>query len=277
MSASNVLLNTTQSFQGMIPEVRPSTIQRSNPIFSRISQGKPITVGRLLSKIKQTPQQTMLLGQCQDGLPILMGLDDPTVGAVLISGENSCGKTHQLQVMVESLIRRHTPDDLQISILTLHPEEWAYLQQDHHRQKFIHTIRAWYDHRSEKMIRELSEIAEFHRDGNQSQTRQMVILDDLNFIEYLSYVSQINIHWLLTYGVQLGFTMLATINAVYCNDYRYWIDIFRTRILGKIDLQDEADTLAMRPGSSAEILEPGFFRIWTEHDWLTYRLPLLGD
>ena len=277
MSASNVLLQTTQTFQGLVPEIRPSCIQKSRSVFSKIPNGIPVTVGRLLSQIEPKPKQAMLLGQCQDGLPILMGLDDPTVGAILVSGENSCGKTHQCQVMVDSALQLHAADELQISILTLHPEEWAYLTADRQRQASIHGIHAWYDYRSEKMVKGLSNLAEMRRDGCQYQTRHMIILDDLNFVEYLSYEAQMIIHWLLAYGSQLGFTMIASINSVYYSDFRYWIDIFRTRILGKTDSQDEGDVLAMHPGSETETLAPGYYRVWTEGAWLTYQLPLLGD
>lgn len=277
MSASTVLVRPTQTFQSLVSEAQPPTNQKPQAILPKIVHGKSVTVGRLLSRIQPQPKMAMLLGQCQDGLPILIGLDDPTMGAILISGENSCGKTHQLQVMVDSALRLHTSDELQISILTLHPEEWGYLKADHQRQASIHGIHAWYDHHSEKMVQGLSNLAEGRRDAKGHQTRHMVILDDLNFVEYLSYEAQMIIHWLLAYGSQLGFTMIASINSVYYHDYRYWIDIFRTRILGKTDLQEEADGLAMRPGSGAETLAPGCYRVWSEHDWLSYRLPLLGD
>ena len=274
MSASTILVRPTHTFPSLVPEVRSSTIQKPKALLPKMLQGKSITVGRLLSQVQPQPKQAILLGQCQDGLPILMGLEDPTMGAILVSGENSCGKTHQLQVMVDSAMRLHTPDELQISILTLHPEEWAYLKVGYQQQASIH---AWYDHRSEKMIKGLSNLAEGRRDGKGHQTRHIMILDDLNFVEYLSYEAQMTIHWLLAYGSRLGFTMIATINSVYYNDYRYWIDIFRTRILGRTDLQEEADGFAIRPGSRAETLAPGYYCVWSEHDWLTYRLPLLGD
>ncbi len=277
MNASDVLIQSAKPFQGFVPEVWPSSIRRPGHLITKIVKGKPVTVGSLLSQIQPKPKRTLLLGQCEDGLPLLMGLDDPAMGAILISGENSCGKTHQLEVMVASAMRLYTPDALQISILTLHPEEWAYLKEDPQRRKYIQSIHPWYDQRSEKLIRTLTNIAEMRRDGKGQATRHMVILDDLNFIEYLSYESQMNIHWLLAYGSQLGFTMLASLNAVYCEDYRYWIDIFRTRILGQTDAQDEVDVLALHPGSCADTLTPGFFRVWSEGEWLTYRLPLLGD
>lgn len=277
MSTSTVLVQPAQTIKSLVSGLQSSTIHKPSLSLSRILQGKPVTVGRLLSQIQPQPKQALLLGQCLDGLPILMGLDNPALGAILISGENSCGKTHQLQVMIDSALRLHTPDKLQISILTLHPEEWAYLTADHQQQANIHGIHAWYDHRSEKMVQGLSDLAEARRDDTGYQVRHLIILDDLNFVEYLSYEAQMTIHWLLAYGSQLGFTMIASINSVYYHDYRYWIDIFRTRIVGKTDLTEEADGLAMRPGSGAETLAPGYYRVWSEHNWLTYRLPLLGD
>ena len=277
MNASNVLVQSAKPFQGVVSGVWPSTILRPGHIVPKNAQGKPVTVGRLLSQVQSTPKPTMLLGQSVEGLPVFMGLDDPLAGAVLISGENGCGRTHQLQVMVDSAIRRHSPEDLQISILTLHPEEWRTLQKDIHHQKYLSAIHAWYDRGSEILIRRIMNSAEMRRDGQPYTAHQMILLDDLNFIEYLSYESQMNLHWLLACGAQFGFTMVATLNAVYTSNFRYWVDIIRTRIFGRNENNNSGDMDAMHPGLETESLAPGSFRVWSEGDWLTYRLPMLGD
>jgi hypothetical protein len=277
MSASNVLLQSAKPFQGAASGVWPSTIRRPVHIISKNSQGKPVTVGRLLSQVQSTPKHTMLLGQCTEGLPVFMGLDDPLAGAILISGENSCGRTHQLQVMADSAIRRYSPEKLQISILTLHPEEWTTLQKGIHQQKYLNAIHAWYDCGSEKLIQKIMNFAEMRRDGLPNTAHQMILLDDLNFIEYLSYESQMNLHWLLAYGAQLGFTMVATLNTVYASNFRYWVDIFRTRIFGRNEINNATDVVAMHPRLETESLAPGSFCVWLEGDWLTYHLPMLGD
>jgi hypothetical protein len=277
MSALNVLVQSAKPFQRVASGVWPSTIRRPGHIISKTTQGKPVTVGRLLSQVQSTPNQTMLLGQCTEGLPVFMGLDDPLAGAVLIIGENSCGRTHQLQVMVDSAIRRHSPEKLRISILTLHPEEWATLKKDIHQQKYLKAIHAWYDRGSEILIRKIMNSAEMRRDGQPYTAHHMILLDDLNFIEYLSYESQMNLHWLLTYGAQLGFTMVATLNTVYASNFRYWVDIFRTRIFGRNEINNAADRVAMHPGLETKSLATGSFRVFSEGDWLTYQLPMLGD
>ena len=276
MSATNVLYQTPKTFQGLIPDLQTSSIQKQRFSHSKHPVGRSLTVGQLLSQIESKPKRTMLLGQCDDGLPIMMGLDDPRMGAILVSGENSCGKTHQLQVMVDSALQLHTPDELQLSILTLHPEEWAYLAIDPHRQASIHGIHAWYDRRSENIVKALSNIAELRRDGHQSETIHLVVLDDLNFVEYLSYEAQMMLHWLLAYGSHLDFAIIATINSVYYHDFRYWIDSFRTRVLGRTNVKDDGDGLAIHPGSETGTLTPGTYRVWTQGEWLTYQLPLLG-
>jgi hypothetical protein len=217
------------------------------------------------------------MGECRDGLPFLMQLTDPALGAILIGGDQGCGKTHQLQVMVDSAIRLNPPHDLQISILTHNPNEWRAFWGRKRQEKYLYQLKAWYDPGAEELIEGLLHLAEERREGKRQGASIVLILDDFNFVEEISYAAQVNLHWLLAYGAQSGIWIMAAIKANYADKFRYWIDSFRTRIIGAAVNSEDAEILSADEDIKGEDLTPGFFRIWTGVEWLTYRLPLLGD
>ena len=274
-------LNTIMNVKKAEPVLKPSSPVRKRLLGSLEMQTEvrkqPTTVGRLLSRIQPGPSPSLLLGRCADGLPFLIDLGDPHMGAILVSCDQGAGKTHQLQVLADSAVRLNAPSDLQIGVLTFKPGEWGAWERISHRAKFTQGIFAWYDPWAESLIQNLVELAEARQDGRRTGADVLLILDDLNFIEELSFEAQVNLHWLLAYGSQANIWVVGAINAHQAVQFRYWVGPFRTRIIGKISSAANAELLALRGDSTAESLEHGMFRVWTGSGWQTYRLPLLGD
>lgn len=235
------------------------------------------TVGALIKTLQPNLLPAFLLGECADGLPFLVQLDDPGMGSILISCDHGLGKTHQLQVMADSATRLNPPNQLQLGVITFKPGEWQTWQRSPQVKKHLQGIYAWYDPGVEGFIENLVDLAEARQDGKRTGANILLLLDDLNFIEELSFEAQVNLHWLLEYGAQAGIWMAGTLNAHKVIQYRYWVDPFRTRIIGKVSADQHADILATRPDSAAYGLDAAMFRVWTGFGWRTYRLPLLGD
>lgn len=277
MTSSTAFVSKNKSaYQGLPKLLR--RMRRDVLIPSRIKQSADIvTVGKLISSLKPVPGHSLLLGECKDGLPFLMQLADPAMGAVLVGGDPGCGKTHQLQVMVDSALRLNPPHDTQISILTHKPNEWRTFWGQKRQDKYLYQLKAWYDPSAEDLIEGLLHLAEARREGKRQGASILLILDDFNFVEELSYTAQVNLHWLLAYGAQSGVWIMAAIKANYASEFRYWIESFRTQIIGAAKISEDTEILSVGENSEAVNQKPGFFKIWTGFDWLTYRLPLLGD
>lgn len=270
---------TTVMKAGDLPE-RVTTMRsrfRSSRHIGTVSSTRPVTVGELLSSIQRRAFPSVLIGVCADGLPFLIELGEPEMGAILVSCEKGTGKTHQLQVMADSALRLNGPSDLQLGVLTFKPSEWQAWEDSPRSRKYLQGIYAWYDPWAESFIQNLVELAEARQEGRRLGANVLVILDDLNFIEELSYEAQVNLHWLLEYGSQSDIWLVGAINAHQASNYRYWVEPFRTRIIGRVASGRNAEIIAMRPCPGAEGLPPGDFRIWSGHHWRIYRLPLLGD
>lgn len=252
------------------------TRNRTSNLKDKKAQGDLMTVNALLGTLAPIPKQSVLLGRCADGLPFLMSLGDPLLGAILIGCEQGYGKTHHLQVLVDSAIQTHSPHNLQVAVLTLNPEEWTRLSDQALSGKYLQSIAAWYDPQAEEMIANLTELAEGRREGQRHGPDVLMVLDDLPALQDLSWEAQVNLRWLLEYGSQSGIWIVATINAQEAEGLRYWIDIFRTRIVGRVGDATRAGILSQQNGTSLESLAPGEFKAWTGTAWVRYSLPLLG-
>ncbi|MFW5714214.1 MAG: hypothetical protein ACOCYU_06035 [Brevefilum sp.] len=277
MGISNLVVKAADRFPQSIPGLISRRNRRTKQTVHVEHFPLKMTVGELTASTRSLPGKAILLGHCADGLPFLMSMDTPEIGAILVSGNRGCGKTHQLQVMADAAMRTNKPHELQITVLTHNPSEWAKFQNNNQNKKFLQGIFAWYEPVVEEHIQRLTEISEGRRRGGSDQPANLVILDDLNFVEILSSEAQVNLRWLLEYGTQSRVWTVGALNASHVEGFPFWCEVFRTRIFGWTEAGLRIDFPGQKPGLCPETLEPGTFRAWTGDRWITYQLPLLGD
>jgi len=244
---------------------------------SKLTHQETVTVGSLLQSCEPTPANFILLGKCRDGLPLLLELGNPQMGAVLISGDAGCGKTHHLQVIAQSAVRLAHARNMQIAVLSANPGEWTGVLGDEEMKRCLHGFYAWYDPQAIQLIAELTDLAEARRQGECQGSAILFVLDDLNFAESMGCEAQFNLRWLISYGSQSNIWLVAGIHAGYANTESYWLEPFRTRVLGRTKNQEDAALLATGCNPGSEVLEPGTFSVQTGESWVTYQLPLLGE
>ncbi len=88
MSVSNLLMNARKTYQHLFPGLLSQNRHRlSIRSQVRIPHNHQTTLDNLLESLQHVPSHTILLGQCMDGLPFLMKLGDPDIGAILIGCE----------------------------------------------------------------------------------------------------------------------------------------------------------------------------------------------
>ncbi|QRN83146.1 hypothetical protein JR338_12205 [Chloroflexota bacterium] len=275
MALPQIISNTFGPQLKTIPGLRSRSISGKR-MKTRGQQAGLATVNALMESLEPVPQHVVLLGRCQDGLPFLMSLGDPELGAILIGCERGFGKTHHLQVLVDSAIQSHSPRDLQVAVLTLNSAEWSRFADQTISGKYLLGMAAWYDPQAEQLIKNLTELAESRRVGQRRGPDVLLALDDLPALHDMSWEAQVNLRWLLEYGSQSGVWLVATVNAEDASDLRYWIDTFRTRIVGQVGDENAAEILSQQAGTSLADLAPGEFKAWTGTGWIRYTLPLLG-
>lgn len=269
MTISQSLVTTSLQGQKVLrPNLFPARTSRNTQV---------VTTGQLIRNALPVPHGSILLGLCRDRLPFLIELTEPAIGAILVASDEGQGKTHQLQIIVDSALRMNAPKDFQVFILTSNPDEWNSTFHSNQSRKYLQGMTSWYAADAPALIDTALQLAESRRQGDLMGARILFILDDLERVNELPYETQINLHWLLEYGPQSNVWMIAAVKAGLAGSLRYWIDVFRTRIIGRVLSQENASILATKKEVLADCLSPGEFKVWTGHDWRSYRLPVIGD
>lgn len=277
MNVSSFYSSPVRPYHPIVPTAWSLRQKKNIKTHSKLAHQENVTVGSLLRSCKPTPANSVLLGKCQDGLPLLLELGDPQMGAVLISGDGGCGKTHHLQVIVQSAVRMAQAGNMQIAVLTANLGEWAGVLEDEEIKRYMRGIYAWYDPRVAGLIANLTDLAEARRQGERQGSAIIFVMDDLNFAEGLGCEAQFNFRWLISYGSQSNIWLVAGIHASYASSFQYWLEPFRTRVVGRTKNQEDAALMASGYNPGSEVLEPGTFSVQTGESRLTYQLPLLGD
>ncbi len=277
MGMTQLFVSPAKTLPGVFPGLDSRRRSRTKILPRKRKIVDTFTVGGLMESIKPAPKRSILLGKCLDGLPFLFELGDPELGAILIACDAGCGKTHQLQVMVDSAVRTYAPHNLQVAVLTLNPDEWSGMNRNPKQKKFVQGCYAWYDARGADMIESLTELAEARREGERQGADILLILDDLAAIENLPMEAQVNLRWLMEYGPQSAIWVVGALDARKVSAMRFWVEPFRTRIIGRVDSKLNLESLVLCSDLPKPSAEPGAFQVWTGESWLAYRLPLLGD
>lgn len=277
MNPSHLFINAESAYLDWLPGRLIRNRHKSIKSEKNFNRHQGMTTGQLLTSVDPLPPRSILLGRCQDGLPLLMGLSNPEIGAILIGGDPGSGKTHHIQVLVDSATRTHAPHDLQVVVLTHKPDEWDLLFNDDRARRYFQSCHAWYDRRAEDVIQSLYNLAGSRRDSQKEGPTMLFILDDLNFVEILNFEAQFQLHWLLTYGAQSNIWVIGAINASLAGRYRFWLESFRTRIIGRVRSSLHLSEVTLQDEIRMKTLEPSTFRVWSGKDWMTYQIPLLGD
>ena len=274
MNGTNLFNLAFETYTRLLPELREK-LRFENPSGEMRELNLP-QLSDILDRYFPLPYQTILVGGCQDGLPFLLDLAQPENGALLVTGDPACGKTRQLQVMVESAIQLYTPRQVQVAAITSWVGDWEGLFAGTDRSRYCQAITTWYDRDSTELLLNLTSLAEDRRYGRRRGAQVLLVIDDLSKIVNLDYEVQVSLHWLLEYGPQSGIWPIVGLEASQSQEMKYWVDTFRTRLLGHIDSPTLANDLAIFEGNRcAQLTASKEFTVWMGNDWIIYNVPVL--
>ena len=215
------------------------------------------------------PQGSLLLGQAEDGLPILFNVYDPSSGPLLIAGDQGIGKTGFLKWLAHgsSILE---PGDIQYGVVTPFPEEW-------NEDDSPNGLGIWpaYHPSAQQFLAKLVHWAE-----TLPRTRQAILLlvDGLDLLTLNGFNLQGELRWLLTQGPQRHIWPVVTTNPAHLSHRVSWLRYFHTRILGRVKHIHNARLLTDDPQIDlAGLLAGREFILSQPGDWLKFLLPPLTE
>jgi hypothetical protein len=239
---------------------------------------RELSVGAVLRRLHPAPYASLLVGLRMDGKPCFLDLNRPSRGPVLVTGDPACGKTRQLQVMVDSAVRLSLSHEIQVVVVSSHPAEWDGLFTAPAQVRHLLSLYGWYDPAAGDILVLLAKLAEERRNGQRVGAAVLLVLDDLAGVQAMDFEGQASLHNLLLEGPQDGVWPLASLDAKQAAQVPFWVDPFHTRLVGRIASPRLAQELSVYPESPAVQLAPGVeFSFHSGQGWITYQLPRIGD
>jgi len=276
MSDPNLFALGLEIYNRLQPELENRPVQPETPVWGLEPQVHLPALQDILQSAGALPPRTFLIGNCADGVPFFIDTSRVGLGALLVTGDPHSGKTRQLQVMVASAVALNHPHEMQVCVLTHDPDEWTAVCTQAASQDQLLGIYPFSDSETHTVIRALVELAEDRRYGKRSSASVLFVIDDLEWVSQLDYEDQNNLHWLLQYGSRSGIWLVASLDACLAGELPFWVDVFRTRLLGQIKSPSLADYLSISSNSPAPQLTPGIeFTVRTGPGWMKYIVPSL--
>lgn len=219
-----------------------------------------------MERLGKLPAMATLLGIAQDGLPLLLRMDLPASGPLLVMGDKGCGKTAFLQTLMQTTLRLHPVRQIGMVTITDFPDEW---QRKNLPQP---SLGLWpgYERSATEMLFYLSEWA---RKGGDDHAI-LLFFDGLDSILHYELQAQTAFAYLLKEGPRARIWPVVTINAARAAKLPQWIEYFYTRVYGRVSHPELADELTPVPGAPLAGLFPGAeFCLRQRSRWLRFWLP----
>ena len=242
-------------------------LKTETPPPSSTQESVTPALSEVLAEIGPLPRAALFMGVAADGLPVLLNLQDPHPGPVLIIGEAGSGKTVFLQTIAHSVVQTHNENDLQYGVVTACPDEWEGMEATAHRAG----IYALQQDNAQDFILSLAAWAHSNKDTQQSV---LLLIDDLTSVASLDDSTLQGLRWLLLRGPARHVWPIVTVNAAQYDQITSWLQNFRTRIFGRIEDQVAGGALGADKTASLDQLEARTqFSLREKENWLRFWLP----
>lgn len=108
-----------------------------------------------IDRFAPLPSGVIFFGVARDdGRPVLLSFEEPSLGSILISGNTSTGKTTLLQAVASGIVHMYTPQEVQFAVITSNYLEWAdwsdlpacggvFSSEKAHFEKIINALDEW--------------------------------------------------------------------------------------------------------------------------------------
>ena len=236
--------------------------------------GAPPDLEGLLEHLVNLPAQTAILGVCDDRLPVLVDLNDPVPGALLVASDDEAMRLRLMKTLLRTAAALNSPRGLQFLILSARPDEWKAWLEGLDALRHCLGVDSLVEGSPERWLLKLSGWVDQRRTGSTSGPAVLLLVDDLAAVPQLEYDARVHFDWLLKEGPAARIWPVVSVSAGRTPELVRWVRLFKTRILGQV--QDAAlnRQLAASGTEDDEIsVQPDQFAVRIQESWLKFRLP----
>lgn len=266
-------------FKSMIAQVFPEWLRFSvsevqgnvkmSPNWTAASESgeaKFLPLEEFLQQFESVPEESALLGVCEDGLPVLVDLRDQSSFPLAILGDAGCGKTCLMQGLLESSLRWSQVSPIEFLMIA---ENIASYRR--YCEKFAPSCLGLYEPEDPKAEDALLTLTEkIDEAGISPQRITLVFLDDLAAIRRAGLNFCNRLGQILREGATANIGLITAVSTPDALKLGRWLRFFRTRVLGAMSL-DAAVRLGLYPGLDAQNLSPNRqFAVFTQGQWLRF-------
>ncbi|GAP08715.1 hypothetical protein ATHL_03652 [Anaerolinea thermolimosa] len=204
-------------------------------LFQATAARKPVALSpeleALLKQLVGLPRETALLGVCEDGLPVLLDLNDPAPGSLLVCADNYDLRMGVLRTLLQSAMVLNSPRHVQFLVLSARPQEWQdWLPESENRHCL--GVEDILEESGARWLLKLATWADQRRSLGRDGPSVLVVIDDLSAAARLEYEARVNFDWLVREGPAVKIWPVASAVAESLPGLGRWARLFQSAILG---------------------------------------------
>lgn len=233
-------------------------------------QNAPIELQRALERVGVFSPYSLLLGKCDDDLPLLLELSNPAPGSILISGDPGSGKSRLAQAIIESGTLLNEAENFHFYVIAAAPAKYTSLIHQPGFQQLLEVN----DEQALRQIKQLAELIQRRQRTGPSDPVIVLVIDDLAALsDHLDYEHTRYLQQLVKHGPRSWIWPIAIVPPDQQGKvHEKILDGFRTRLIGKVSSTILASSLTGDDYSPVTDLESGSqFCVPVKDDWILFR------
>lgn len=227
----------------------------------------------LFAKNPHLPPQSLVLGVCDDGLPIALDLSDSAPGALLVIGDNWHEQVELLRLAVTSIACKNSPRSVQFLVISQQPESWESWIAEKGFQR--HCLAVVSGQETSTWVLQAADWTEQRRLGQRSGPPILLVIDSLSFLPKLPYDIRLNFDWMVKEGPCAQVWTLAAISTdLAVSIGSRFLRPFGIHIFGWTASPDVFTRLATPDAArQSQLPKPGQYMAHAGGQWIQFALP----
>jgi hypothetical protein len=212
------------------------------------------TLEQVLDGPRTIPAYSLVLGMCDDQLPLVLDLTEPASGSFLVAGDSGFANTSLLHSMIASAFYLNTENEVNLHLISPQADSLTHF----HRQPIFKISYQPGKPEIELVLEEMGNLVEERKTSGRRAPYHLLFIDSLDILwDSLSSQARMWLNWLTTYSAQYGLRVIASLETDYLKPDLYrTVDCFPSRILGQIQFINDAKYLSGRQGDNLSHLTP---------------------